>query len=70
MAAKKATRKPKPRVVTAVGVSANAGENIALAEKIEAAMSAAVVDMNKRGVNDPDKIRAAMLAARDKALAE
>lgn len=69
MAAKKAARKPKPRVVTSVGVSANAGENIALAEKIEAAMSAAVVEMNKRGVSNPDEIRAAMLAARDKVLA-
>jgi len=69
-AKKKAAAKPKPRLVTSVGVSANVRGNPALAEKIEQAMSQAVVDANKRGVSDPEEIRAAMLAARDKVLGE
>jgi hypothetical protein len=53
----------KSKIVTAVGV-ASSGREPRLSQKIEAAMSAAVLACNEKGITDPDKIREAMLEAR------
>ncbi len=60
---------PKNRIVTAVGVAGSAAStarNPSLATAIEEAMSAAITAANAKGIHDPDKVRAAMLKARDK----
>jgi surface antigen len=59
------------KVVQATGAAAgrNTGQpKTALAQALENAMTKAVQDAYDKGENDPDKIRALILAARDKAL--
>lgn len=66
-----AKEKVMSRVVEATGASAGAlsptGKE--LAKKIEAAMTAAIVQANKEGITDPATIKERMMAARAKAKA-
>lgn len=52
-----------PKVAEAVGTAASSVEGIS-AREVEEAMTQAVVDANKEGITDPDKIRDRKLAAR------
>ena len=59
-----------PKIVEGVAamtaVSALGEDKSTLAQQVEAAMAQAVQDCYTAGITDPDKVRAAMLAARDK----
>lgn len=59
---------PQGRVVRAVG-TASISSTPGLAKAIEGAMSAAVLDAAEKGITDPDKVRALMMAAREHAKA-
>lgn len=74
--AKAATKKQAPAkakvVEAALSAGAGGGQNVLRLDPraIEQAMSAAVAKAHKAGVTDPDKIRKAMLDARESAKAE
>jgi predicted ATPase len=54
--------------MTAAGAITGSNTKSEIALRIEQAMAQAVQDCYTAGVTDPDKVRAAMLAARDKLL--
>jgi hypothetical protein len=60
-------RKPKSKIVTAVGVSSSSLSRAgsAAAAEIEAAMVKAIETANAEGINDPDEIKRRMTAARN-----
>jgi hypothetical protein len=59
------TDQPESKVVEAVGIAISHADRTPLAERIAEAMRQAVIKAQADGVTDPDKIRAAMMAARD-----
>ena len=66
--AKKAPAR-KGKVSAAVGVAvARGGTKTPVTSAAERAMSEAIAECQRRGETDPAKIRAAMLAARDKSI--
>lgn len=59
-----------PRIVQGVAISANqGGQKTDLAQRTELAMSDAVLFCHEHGVTDPDKVRDAMMEARDRVVA-
>lgn len=61
--------KAAPRVAEAAGASAAGNVDAAdITRRAEEAMSKAAAQAQSEGVTDPEEIKAAMLAARDKAL--
>lgn len=52
-------------IAEAVGSATSAGKE--LGKRIEAAMVKAVLECSAKGITDPNRIRAAQLAAREKA---
>jgi hypothetical protein len=58
------------KIVSAVGAAAKVVGNASLGKEIEAAMSAAALKAQASGETDPNKIRAAMLTARDEVKAK
>jgi hypothetical protein len=68
VAAKKAAAKPalKPKVIQATGTATSGrGER---SQSVEQAMVKAAEECFRKGVTDPNKIRAAKIAAREKVL--